>query len=326
MVYNEPYVSYEETVKYRGYGAIEAAKLGAVATLIRSITPFSIDSPHTGWQHYQENVTRIPTAAISIEVAEMLNRMYLNGDDILIYLYMEARNFPPVMSRNTIAEITGSQHPDKIVVVSGHLDSWDVGQGAMDGNSTGVFLFLFVFVQSFNVYNLLIDGGGAFISWNALALIKLLGLRPRRTLRSILWTAEEEGLVGAAAYFNDHRNSTAAFDFVMESDEGTFKPLGLSFSGSSQAGCILKEVLKLMQPLNATNFASPMDGGPDIEYFTGVGIPGAALLNANERYFWYHHSQGDRMTVEDPVNLDMCTALWAAAAYVVADLTVDMPR
>lgn len=133
MVYNEPYVSYGETVKYRGYGAVEAAKLGAVATLIRSVTPFSINSPHTGWQHYQENVTQIPTAAISIEVAEMLHRMFLNGDDILIYLYMEARNFPPVMSRNTIAEITGSQLPDKVVVVSGHLDSWDVGQGAMDG-------------------------------------------------------------------------------------------------------------------------------------------------------------------------------------------------
>lgn len=302
VVFNEPFISYEKTVKYRGYGAIEAAKLGAVATLIRSVTPFSIDSPHTGWQHYQENVTQIPTAAITIEIAETLQRMYQAGDDILIYLYMEARNLPPVMSRNTIGDITGHQHPEKVVVVSGHLDSWDVGQGAMD------------------------DGGGAFISWNALALLKVLGLRPRRTLRSILWTAEEEGLVGAAAYFHDHRNNTAAFDFVMESDEGTFQPLGLSFSGSSEAGCILKEILKLMHPLNATQFASPMDGGPDIEFFTNVGIPGAALLNANERYFWYHHSNGDRMTVEDPTNLDMCTALWAASAFVVADLSIDMPR
>jgi carboxypeptidase Q len=91
------------------------------------------DIQHTGWQHYQENVTQIPTAAISIEVAEMLHRMFQAGDDILIYLFMEARNFPPVMSRNTIAEIIGHQHPDKVVLVSGHLDSWDVGQGAMDG-------------------------------------------------------------------------------------------------------------------------------------------------------------------------------------------------
>ena len=141
VVYNEPYVSYEETVKYRGYGAIEAAKLGAVATLIRSVTPFSIDSPHTGWQHYQDNVTQIPTAAITVEVAEMLHRMYQSGEDILIYLSMEARNLSPVMSRNTIADITGSQHPDKVVIVSGHLDSWDVGQGAMDGNLAFSYLF-----------------------------------------------------------------------------------------------------------------------------------------------------------------------------------------
>ena len=311
-------------MKYRGYGAAEAAKFGAVATLIRSITPFSIDSPHTGWQHYQENVTQIPTAAISIEVAEMLHRMYKEGDDVLIYLYMEARNLPPVMSRNTIAEIKGTQQPDKVVVVSGHLDSWDVGQGAMDGKKLNQCVT--AVNDCFHLCYVLQDGGGAFISWNALALLKVLGLRPRRTLRSILWTAEEEGLVGAAAYFNDHRNNTAAFDFVMESDEGTFQPLGLSFSGSSHAGCILKEILKLMRPLNATQFASPMDGGPDIEFFTDIGIPGAALLNANERYYWYHHSQGDRMTVEDPTNLDMCTALWAAAAYVVADLSIDMPR
>lgn len=173
---------------------------------------------------------------------------------------------------------------------------------------------------------LCIDGGGAFISWNALALLRALDLRPRRTMRSILWTAEEEGLIGAAAYFHDHRRDLAAFDFVMESDEGTFTPLGLSFSGSDQAGCILKEVLKLMGPLNATSFASPADGGPDIGYFIDAGVPGAALMNANERYFWFHHSDGDRMTVEDPVNLDKCTALWAATAYVVADLSQDLPR
>lgn len=157
-------------------------------------------------------------------------------------------------------------------------------------------------------------------------MLQLLGLRPRRTLRSILWTAEEEGLVGAGAYFHDHLNSTSAFDFVMESDEGTFRPMGLSFSGSPQAGCILRQILSLMKPLNATQFESPMDGGPDIEYFTGVGVPGASLINANERYFWYHHSDGDRMTVQDTDDMDKCTALWAAAAFVVADLSLDLPR
>ena len=254
--------------------------------LVDSFASFSIDSPHT------ENVTKIPTASITIEVAEMLHRMYKLGDKILIHLYMGGQSFPSVMSRNTVAEINGSKLPEKVVVVSGHLDI----------------------------------GGGAFVSSSALALIQLLGLRPRRTLRSILWKAKDEGLVGALAYFHDHRNNSANFNFVMGSDEGTFRPLGLSFSGSNNAGCIVQEVLKLMKPLNATQFAAPLDGSPDIEFFTDIGIPGAALLNANERYFWFHHSDGDRMTVEDSHELDMCTALWAASAYVIADLTVDMPR
>ena len=301
MIFNEPFVSYGETVKYRS-AAAEAAKLGAVATLIRSITPYANDLPHTGWQNYRDGVEKIPTAAISINSSETLHQMYKNGEDILIYLYMEAKSYPPVYSRNTIAEIKGSKEPEKVVLVSGHLDSWDVGQGAMD------------------------DGGGAFISWNSLALLQVLGLRPRRTLRSVLWTAEEEGLIGAEAYFNDHRNNSANFDFVMESDEGTFRPLGLSYSGSDTGGCIVQEIVKLMKPLNATQYSTPLDGGPDLTFFTSVGIPGAALLNANERYFWYHHSDGDQMSVEDPGELDMCTALWAAAAYVVADLSVDMPR
>lgn len=301
MIFNEPYVSYEETVVYRS-AASKAAKMGAVATLIRSITPYANDLPHTGWQNYEDNVPKIPTAAISINSSETLNQMYKNGEEILIYLYMEAKSYPPVISRNTVAEIKGSEQPEKVVLVSGHLDSWDVGQGAMD------------------------DGGGAFVSWNSLVLLQLLGLRPKRTLRSVLWTAEEEGLIGAEAYFNDHRNSSGNFDFVMESDIGTFRPLGLSYSGSEQGGCIIKEVLKLMQPLNATKYSTPMEGGPDLTFFANAGIPGAALLNANERYFWYHHSDGDRMSVLNPSELDLCTALWAASAYVIADLSVDMPR
>lgn len=301
-MFNEPYISYEETVKYRGYAAVTASKMGAVAALVRSVTPFSINSPHTGMMHYEEGVDKIPAAAISIETAEMLARLAEERNDVMIYMYMGAENRPPVMSRNTIAEIRGSQYPEKTVVVSGHIDSWDVGKGAMD------------------------DGGGAFISWNSLALLKVLGLRPRRTIRSILWTAEEFGLIGAEAYFKDHRNQTADFDFVMESDMGTFQPLGLSFSGSKQSGCVLQQVLKLMQPLNATQFSDDFDGGPDIGFFTDVGVPGATLMNANERYFWFHHSQGDQMTVEDTRNLDLCTALWAASAYVIADLSIDMPR
>lgn len=121
-------------------------------------------------------------------------------------------------------------------------------------------------------------------------------------------------------------NEKEEFNFFLESDIGTFEPRGLDFSGNADGECIFKEVLKLMAPLNATEFAKPTDGGPDIECWTDRGFPGASLLNKNERYFWFHHSAGDSMLLEQPNNLDRATALFAAAAYVIADMSVDIPR
>ena len=145
-------MSYGVTVAYRAYGASRAAKYGAVATLIRTIAPFSIYIPHAGMQEYNSNVLKILTACITIEDADMFDRLELDGERLCIQLNMPAKTNPMVNSRNTVAEIKGSTYPDQVVVVSGHLDSWDVGQGAMD------------------------DGGGAFISWQALTTIKVLGL------------------------------------------------------------------------------------------------------------------------------------------------------
>ncbi|XP_072590359.1 carboxypeptidase Q isoform X3 [Vulpes vulpes] len=152
VVYNQPYVNYSTTVQYRVQGAVEAAKVGALASLIRSVASFSIYSPHTGIQEYQDGVPKIPTACITVEDAEMMSRMASRGNRIVIQLKMGAKNYPDADSFNTVAEIIGSKYPEQVVLVSGHLDSWDVGQGAMD------------------------DGGGAFISWEALSLIKDLGL------------------------------------------------------------------------------------------------------------------------------------------------------
>ncbi|CAB3388948.1 Hypothetical predicted protein [Cloeon dipterum] len=302
VVFNENYTTYGESVRYRDYAAVEAAKLGGVATLVRSVTGFSIASPHTGWQDYDSNVTQIPTASITIEDAQMLSRMFKRGEKLKVRLYMEAKTLPPAKSRNTVAEIKGKEKADEVVLVSGHLDSWDVGQGAMD------------------------DGGGAFVSWLSLAAIRKLDLRPRRTLRAVLWTAEEEGLVGAASYVEKHKSEEGKLNFVMESDEGTFTPQGLVFSGSKTAGCILKEVLKLTASINATNFQLEKNVGSDITLWTSKGLPGASLMNANEKYFWFHHSAGDMMTVEEPRALDLCTALWAVSSYVMADLSFGIPR
>ncbi|XP_058825600.1 carboxypeptidase Q-like [Topomyia yanbarensis] len=304
VVFVPKWEGYGKTVLYRSKGASVASKKGAVATLIRSVTPFSIGSPHTGGQDYEEGVKKIPSACITVEDAEMILRKYRRGDQMTIHLEMEDRNLEPVISRNTIAELVGTTYTNSsVVVVSGHLDSWDVGVGAMD------------------------DGGGALISWKALTFLNAMGLRPKRTIRAILWTGEEEGYWGARGYQAAHKeNEKKEFNFFFESDIGTFEPRGLDFSGNKDAECIFREVVKLMSSLNATDFETPTDGGPDVSLWTRRGFPGASLMNKNEKYFWFHHSAGDSMAVEDPKNLDKCTALWAAAAYVVADLSVSIPK
>ncbi|KAG8010203.1 Carboxypeptidase Q [Nibea albiflora] len=301
VVFNQPFVSYGETVAYRAYGASEAAKVGAVASLIRSITPFSINSPHTGWQDYQDGVNHIPTACITVEDAELMWRMAQRGQKIVVRLTMEAKTLPDADSYNTVVEITGWQHPEQVVLLSGHLDSWDVGQGAMD------------------------DGGGAMISWEALSLIRDLGLRPRRTLRTVLWTAEEQGGVGAQQYYNLHKINISNFDLVMESDLGTFTPLGLQFTGNDAARKVMEEVVKLLAPINTTKL-EPHGEGTDISPWMQAGVPGASFHVADSRYFWFHHSEGDTMTVQDPREMNLCSALWAVVAYVVADLEDMLPR
>lgn len=301
VVFNEKWIDYGTTVIYRVRSAAEVAKLGGLASLIRSVTPFSIYSPHTGWQTYVEGVEKIPTACITVEDAEMIARMVARGTRVVVNLKMEGKTLPPSVSRNTVAEIKGSLYPEQVVLVSGHLDSWDVGQGAMD------------------------DGGGAFISWQALSVIRQLNLKPKRTVRMVMWTGEEEGLLGAQQYYNRHKGSAGNFSLVMESDEGTFKPLGLIFKGSKKSAATMSEVMKLLGPVNASRLTLDAVSG-DIGFWVNDGVPGGLLDNANSKYFYFHHSNGDTMTVEDPDALDLCAAVWAVVAYTVADLEDMLPR
>ncbi|XP_011302054.1 carboxypeptidase Q isoform X2 [Fopius arisanus] len=301
VVYNQDFVSYGETVIYRSSGASEAAKYGALAVLIRSITPLSIYSPHTGMMSYEDNVRKIPAACITIEDAQMLGRLAARGKRLTIRLMMEAHQLADTESRNVIAELKGSTKINKTVVVSGHIDSWDVGQGAMD------------------------DGAGAFVSWNSLVLLKALNLRPKRTIRAIMWTAEEMGIVGADYYIKQHKHEEGDLQFVMESDYGTFTPLGLEANGRPEVICILRRIMKILSVMAPLEVTTP-GTGPDIGGWINAGVPGASLLNKNERYFWFHHSDGDAMTVEDSGTLDMITALFAATSYILADISIDLPR
>uniref|UniRef100_A0A1L8E2C3 Carboxypeptidase Q n=2 Tax=Nyssomyia neivai TaxID=330878 RepID=A0A1L8E2C3_9DIPT len=303
VVFAPQWESYGKTVRYRSHGASAAAKKGASAALVRSITPFSLSTLHTGYQDYEDNVRKIPVASITVEDAMRILRMYRRNETIRIHLEMNDEDRGIAKSRNTIGELLGSRENSSVVVVSGHLDSWDVGVGAMD------------------------DGGGAFIAWHAAKFLHTLGLQPKRTIRAILWTGEEQGYWGARSYQAQHSaGEKEEFNFFIESDIGTFMPTGMDFSGTHDAECIFREILQLLAPINATQFASPVDGGPDISVWTDRGFPGASLLNRNEQYFWYHHSNADSMLVEDPDALDKCTAIFAAMSYVIADLSIEIPK
>ncbi|MHB1170573.1 MAG: M20/M25/M40 family metallo-hydrolase, partial [Longimicrobiales bacterium] len=182
VLFDVPFTTYGETVRYRSQGAIAAARAGAVASLIRSVTPYSMKTPHTGGMSYSDDVPRIPHAAITVEDAMLLHRMQERGERVVVTLRMSAQMLPDAESQNVIAELRGREFPDEIVVLGGHTDSWDVGQGAMD------------------------DAGGVVAAWEAVRLMKELGLRPRRTVRVVGWTNEENGLRGANAYRDAHRD------------------------------------------------------------------------------------------------------------------------
>jgi carboxypeptidase Q len=301
VLLNAPFTSYGQTVTYRVVGAVAAARAGAVASLIRSVTPFSMRTPHTGQMRYDPSVPEIPHAAITVEDADMLQRMQARGERIEVTLKMEARRLPDVLSRNVVAEIVGSQRPEEVVVLGGHIDSWDVGQGAMD------------------------DGGGSVAAWEAVRLMHALGLRPRRTVRVVLWTNEENGLRGAYAYRDAHAAELGDHVLAIESDAGVFKPLGFGFTGSADAYRRIKEIGTLLRPIGADAIGRG-GGGADIGPIMKEGVPGMGLRVDGEKYFWYHHTDADTIDKLDPREMAECVAALAVMAYVVADMPERLPR
>ena len=303
VVFDPPFTNYPETRRYRTEGAVAAARAGAVASLIRSVATFSIRSPHTGRVSYDSGTVRIPAAALSVEDAMMLHRMQDRGDQPVLGLRMEARTLPDARSRNVVAELVGRERPDEVVVLGGHIDSWDVGQGAMD------------------------DGGGVVAAWEAVRLMKQLGLRPRRTVRVVAWTNEENGVDGGQAYRDAHAGELARHVLAMESDGGVFQPKGIVFAGSDSAARVMQQVVALLASIGATG-VERSSGSPeaDIEPLVDGGVPGVGLDVEASKYFWYHHSDGDTLDKLDPAEMARCVALMAVVAYVVADLPEALPR
>lgn len=296
-----PMEGYGINVQYRGGAASAAAKVGAVAALIRSVATHSQQSPHTGSLRYQGNVPEIPSAALSVEDAEMLHRMQDRGEPVVVTLKMQAHMLPDVPSRNVVAELRGSERPDEVVVLGGHIDSWDVGEGAMD------------------------DGGGSFAAWEAVRLIKELGLRPRRTLRVVMWVNEENGLRGGRAYRDLHDAELPKTVAAMESDNGVFTPSGFRFQGSADGLAMAKQIGALLDKIGAGEVTLG-DGEADVGPIIGEGVPGFALNVDDSTYFWYHHSDADMMTVIDLDQFRHCIATMAVMAYVLADNPTALPR
>jgi carboxypeptidase Q len=295
VLFNVPFTTYSETVPFRSGGPSRAAALGALATLVRSVGPPGLRLPHTGALRYADGIPQIPAAAITTEDADRLQRMQDRGTVVKVRLKMEAKFLPDADSFNVVGEIRGRERPEEVVVVGGHIDSWDVGTGSTD------------------------DGGGCVVTWDALRVMKKLNLRPRRTVRVVLWTNEENGTRGGLAYRDRHRDQLANHVLMLESDSGVFKPTGFGFTGTAGGRATVTAIAGLLRRIEADTIAGPGEGadiGPSVE---AGGIPSMSL-EVGGNYFLIHHTQADTVDKIDPMDMARASAAIAVIAYVVADM------
>jgi hypothetical protein len=310
VLFDAPFVSYGQTVQYRSSGAARASKLGAIAALVRSITPRSLRDPHTGSTNYGQSEVKIPAAAVSIEDAMWLHGLTRAGKKVRVHLTMEAHTEPDADSADVIGEITGSEKPKEVVVVGGHIDSWDVGQGAHD------------------------DGGGIMAALEAVTLIKKLGLQPKRTIRVAFWTNEENGGRGGVGY-RDWANANGDKHIAaIEMDGGAETPTGFDVGvgqstprGSTEARSappaeIMQRataIAALLKKIDATKVV-PGNGEADINPLMAMGVPAFGLRTTSAHYFDYHHTQADTFDKIVPEDFRKCTAALAVLSYVLADM------
>jgi len=295
VLYNVPFTNYGETVQYRADGPSRAASVGAIAALVRSVGPPGLRTPHTGALRYAERSPQIPAAAISTEDADRLQRMQDRGTVVRVRLKMEAKFLPDADSFNVVGEVRGRELPDEVVVVGGHFDSWDVGTGSTD------------------------DGGGCVVTWEALRLMKKLSLRPRRTVRVVLWTNEENGLRGALAYRDRYRDELPNHVLMLESDSGVFRPNGFGFSGSDAGRLRINEIARLLAGIGADRIGASGEGadiGPSVQ----AGHIPALSLEVDGNYFLLHHTPADTVDKIDAADMARAAAAVAVMAYVVADM------
>jgi carboxypeptidase Q len=302
VLFNVPYTNYGETVAYRSGGASMAARHGAVGMLIRAVGPMGHRTPHTGGMNYAGDVAKVPAAAISVEDAQRMQRLVNRGVTVRVRLKMEARFEPDVESFNVIGEVRGAEKPEEIVLLGCHFDSWDPGTGASD------------------------DAVGCIVTWETVRLMKKLNIRPRRTVRMVLFTNEENGLRGGNAYRDAHAKEAANHVFALESDSGVFAPARLGFTGSEAARRLVGEIGTLLAPIGMQDVV-PGGGGADIGPIATLGkVPTMAYSGDPTRYFTIHHTPADTVDRIDPKEVSKAAASIAVMSYVIADMPHPLPK
>jgi carboxypeptidase Q len=270
--------------------------------LVRAIGPTGLRTPHTGSTNYAEGVEKIPAAAVSAEDAERMQRIVDRGRRLRVRLKMAARFEADVESANVVGELRGRELPDEIVLAGGHFDSWDVGAGASD------------------------DGVGCIVTWEAARLMKKLNLRPRRTVRVVLFTNEENGLRGGNAYRDRYKADATKHVLAIESDSGVFAPGRVGFTGSDPAQRIMREISVLLSPTGLQEIGSG-GGGADIGPIAQAGkVPMLAYQGDSTRYFTIHHTPADTVDRIAPEDVSRAAAALAVITYVVAELPQALPK
>jgi carboxypeptidase Q len=290
--------AYGEAVAYRAEGPRRAAELGAVAVLVRSVGGADYRLPHTGWSE----PAGITAGAVTSEDADLIAHLVTQGK-VRMHLTLRSENGPEIVSYNVIADLKGSEHPEQVVIVSGHLDSWDLGTGAID------------------------DAAGVAVAMETAELTQRLHLHPKRTIRVIAWMDEENGGRGHDAYAKEHASEFGNYAAVMESDLGAAHPLGFHAKVSSAALGWLKPVQKILQPFGAnivkTTTYSP---GSDLTLMANAGVPALGIMQDGRTYFNYHHTPADTLDKIVPQELRENAATMAIMGYALASLPELLPR
>ncbi len=288
----DTFQAYARAAEQRANGASEAAKQGAAGAIVRSMTTRLDDIPHTGGMYYATGVPMIPTAAISTNAAELLSKMLSENADTEFFFEQYCDQLPDADSHNVIGELKGKEKPGEYLVVGGHLDSWDVNEGAQD------------------------DGAGCVQSIDALRILKKLGYQPRHTLRAVMYMNEENGLRGGVAYADSARSKNERHIAAIESDRGGFRPMGFGFVGTKEQKAQVMKWAPLFAPYGLHEIGKG-GGGADIGPLGQLGTVLMGLIPDSQRYFDYHHAPNDVFENVSKRELDLGSASMAAMLYLI---------